>query len=254
MTLLSGLVITYNEERHIRDCLKSLSRICDDIVVLDSESDDRTAEIARDMGAKVIIQPFLGDGPQRSAGLPHCKHPWVFYLDADERLGEDLVSELNSLDLDSRSAEAYECRRKNHINGRWIKVAGQYPDHICRLFNRTKTDFSPLQTHARITTTKLDRLDGHILHYAIESLNDMSERMIRYSDWQSNSMFDEGKRVSKLAPFGHGLGCFIKFYFFRRGFLAGLDGLNISLFNAMGSYLKYAKLIEKYNSNSTHPK
>ncbi|MGI9316311.1 MAG: glycosyltransferase family 2 protein [bacterium] len=249
MSPLSGLVIAYNEEKHIRDCLISLYRVCDDIVVIDSNSEDKTVEIARELGATVVIQPFLGDGPQRSAGLPHCKHPWVFYLDADERLDEDLVTELKTLDFENQSAEAYECRRKNHIDGRWIKVAGQYPDYICRLFDRTKTDFSPLQTHARIITSKLGRLSGHIVHYAIENLNDMSKRMVRYSDWQSQSMFEEGKKVSKFAPIGHGIGCFIKFYLLRRGFMAGLDGLNLSIFNAMGSYLKYAKLLEKQNSS-----
>lgn len=254
MKRLSGLVITLNEEENIHDCLISLFQVCDDVVVVDSNSQDATADIARELGAKVILQPFLGDGPQRSAGLLHCKHPWVVYIDADERLDEELVKELTNLDLEHEQFEAYECRRKNHVNGRWMKVAGQYPDYICRVFNRAKTDFSPLSTHARITTDELGRLDGHILHYAIGNLNDMSTRMIRYSDWQSQSMFEEGKTVSVFAPFVHGLGCFVKFYLIRRGFMAGLDGLNLSIFNAMGSYLKYAKLLEKINSTHRHSK
>ena len=150
MNAISGLVITLNEEDHIRDCLQSLFQVCDDVVVVDSNSQDRTAQYARDTGARVLDQKFLGDGPQRSFGAQHCKHDWVFYIDADERVEGDLVRDIQSLDLDDQNIEAYECRRKNYFNGRWVKVAGQYPDYVCRLYNKTKTDFSPLKTHARI--------------------------------------------------------------------------------------------------------
>ena len=80
MNTISGLVITLNEEDHIRDCLTSLFRVCDDVVVVDSSSEDDTAKIAREMGATVIDQPFLGDGPQRSFGAEHCQQDWVFIL------------------------------------------------------------------------------------------------------------------------------------------------------------------------------
>ena len=249
MTAFSGLVIAFNEEDHIDACVRSLFRVCDDVVVVNSDSIDRTAELAAAGGALVIDQPFLGDGPQRSAGLPHCKHSWVINLDADERLDEDLVEELQRINLDSQH-EAYECRRKNHMGRKWIKVAAQYPDYICRVFDRTRTDFSPVRTHSRIVSNKLGKLNGHILHYSFDDLADMAHRMNLYSDWQSQTLFENGKQVSGLAPAGHGLMSFVKFYLIKRGFMAGLDGLTISIFNAMGSYLKYAKLIEKQEQQS----
>ena len=172
-----------------------------------------------------------------------------FYIDADERVDDDLILELKNINLSQTKFEAFECRRKNHFNRRWMKVAGQYPDYICRLYNKTKTDFSPLQTHARIETKNLSRLQGHLIHYTADDLGDMIGKMNKYSDWQSNTIVQSGKRVSALAPFSHGLMAFIKFYILRFGFMAGLPGLNISILNAMGSYLKYAKAIEKQNEN-----
>ena len=250
MSKLSGLVITYNEEKHIAACLQSLFRVCDDVVVVDSKSTDRTVEIAREQGATVLVQDFLGDGPQRNFGLSHCHNDWVIYIDADERLDQDLVTELNTVPLGEDGVEAYECRRKNFIQDRWIKVAGQYPDYICRVFNKSKTCMSADKTHARITSNKLKQLSSHILHYSFDNYADMIDKLNLYSDWQSQSMFEAGRTVSQLAPFSHALGGFIKFYFLRKGFTAGLDGLTISMLNAMGSYFKYAKLVEKVRSSS----
>lgn len=254
MNTLSGLIITLNEEKHIADCIDSLKRICDDVVVVDSLSDDRTAEIATEHGATVVKQAFLGDGPQRNAGLAYCKHDWVICIDADERLDDDLVNELQGLNPGEGGVEAYEMRRKNFLHDQWIRVAGQYPDYICRLFNKTATRMSEDYTHTRITTQKLGRLSGHFLHYSFDNYANMLDKLNLYSDYQSQTLFERGKKVSRFAPFLHGLYAFIKFYFLRRGFVAGLDGLTLSMLNAMGSYFKYAKLIEKQRSvEQTNP-
>ena len=250
LTPFSGLVITYNEEKHIGACLESLGRVCGDIVVIDSQSQDNTVRIAEEMGATVLVQPFLGDGPQRSFGLPHCNNNWIIYLDADERLDQDFIDEIAQLDAANDSIEAYECRRKNFYNDRWIKVAGQYPDYICRVFDKTKTDFSPDKIHARIETDKLAKLDGHILHYSFNDLSDMIHRLNRYTDWHRDALLEKNKKVSVFSPIGHGFAAFIKFYFLRRGFLAGFDGFNIAMLNALGSYFKYAKVLERQRKNN----
>ena len=249
MSVLSGLIITLNEEKHIADCIDSLLRVCDDVVVVDSMSSDQTVEIARQHGATVLQQAFLGDGPQRNFGLEHCLHEWVIYIDADERVDDDLVEELKTLNLGEGNIEAYECRRKNFLRDRWIRVAGQYPDYICRLFNKTRTRMSEDRAHARIKTNKLGRLSGHLLHYSFENYADMLNKLNLYSDWQSQALLEKGRKVSPFAPFLHGLHAFIKFYLIRRGFVAGLDGFTLSMLNAMGSYFKYAKLIEKQRAS-----
>ncbi|WP_419584943.1 glycosyltransferase family 2 protein [Thiolapillus sp.] len=245
MNKFSGVVITYNGEEYLERCLESLFQVCDDVVVVDSHSDDSTVDIARKLGARVIDHDYLGDGPQRSLGVLHCKHDWIINLDQDEILGSDLIERLPQLDLQNPAVEAYECRRKNHLHGKWIKVAGWYPDYICRIFNKNKTDFSQVKTHARIQTARLRRLNEHILHYSFRDLRDMINRLNLYSDWQAETLFNNGKKVSTFTPVIHGMISFAKHYLVKRGVLAGLDGLSISILNALGSYFKYAKLIEK---------
>ena len=251
MNKLSGLVITYNAEHEIEPCLNSLFKNCDDVVVIDSNSTDQTVAIAEKIGAKVILQDYLGDGPQRSFGLQYCKHDWIINLDQDERLDNDLIAMISGLDLNNEKIDAYECRRKNHLHGKWIKVAGWYPDYICRIFNKTKTDFSVAKIHARIETDRIKRMDGHIIHYSFKDTRDMINRLNDYSSRHAESLYKQGKKVSNYTPVLRGLGSFIKHYFLKRGVLAGLDGLTISTLNALGSYFKYAKLIELYMQKET---
>lgn len=243
---ISGLIITLNEEKNISDCIKSLFLLCDDIVVVDSLSSDNTVKIARELGATVIEEKFLGDGPQRSIGLKYCKHNWVFNLDADERLEEDIINEIQNIDLENSKFDCYECKRKNYLHDKWIKVAGWYPDYVRRLFNKNNTDFLPIKTHTKIESKKFERIDAHIRHYSFDDYQDMINIMNKYSSWQAESYYNENMSISLLSPFAHGIMSFLKHYIIKRGFLAGIDGFNISLLNSLGSYFKYMKLYELY--------
>ena len=167
MTPISGLVITLNEAHNITDCIRSMKRICDDIVVVDSGSTDGTIELAREHGALVIVQkPFLGDGPQRSLGLPHCRHQWVLNLDADERLEDDFVDYVKKTDLDALGVDLVETRRHNLLGGRFTPYAGQYPDYVKRLFNRTQADFKPVVAHSHVEANSSIKVPVHITHYS----------------------------------------------------------------------------------------
>jgi glycosyltransferase involved in cell wall biosynthesis len=244
MDYISGLVITYNEENNIEDCINSLKKVCNEVVIVDSNSIDRTKELAEAMGVIFIQQDFLGDGPQRNHGLPYCSYPWVLNLDADERLDEDAITTIKSLDLANTPFNAFDFRRKNHLHDKWIKYAGWYPDYVRRLFNKNTTDFSPVAVHTKIKTNNIKKLNCNIIHYSFKDLDDMVARLNTYSTWGALQLYKQGKKVSSLAPFSHALFSFIKFYFFKRGFLAGIDGLSISMAKSVSSYLKYAKLIE----------
>lgn len=247
MKAISGLVITYNEEKNIGPCIESLMRVCNEVVVVDSLSSDRTAAIAESMGAKVIAQPFLGDGPQRSAGLPHCTHEWVLNLDADERLDEDMVAAIGALKVEEADCDAYEFRRKNYLGSRWIRYADWYPDYVRRLFNKTRTDFKPVKVHSKIESEKSIKLNAHVIHYTYDSLEQMTAKLNSYSSWSAQELVKRNKKVSSLAPFLHGTFSFVKFYFIKLGFLEGLDGLTICLVKSVASYLKYAKVLEIYD-------
>ena len=183
MTQISGLVITLNEAHNIVDCLRSMKTVCDDIVVVDSGSSDGTVELARQEGATVIVQvPFLGDGPQRSHGLPYCRHAWVLNLDADERLEQDLIDYIRRTDLDSLGVDLVETRRRNYIGQRFTPYAGQYPDYVKRLFNRLKADFTPVTAHTYIQASSFIRINAHIIHYSYRDYPDMVVKC-KYAGW-----------------------------------------------------------------------
>ncbi len=243
---ISGLIITLNEEKNIEACIKSLYLVCDDIVIVDSYSIDNTVEIAEKLGAVVVEQVFLGDGPQRTKGLDYCKHNWVLNLDADERLEGDAVTMINDLDLEISEFDCYEFKRKNYLHGKWIKECGWYPDFIRRLFDKRKTDFLPISTHTKIKSTNLKKLNAHIVHYSFDNYQDMINMVNKYSSWQAKEYFNNNKKVSLFSPFAHGTMSFISHYLLKKGFLAGIDGFNISLIKAFGSYFKYMKLYEYY--------
>jgi len=239
---ISGLVITYNEEKNIRECITSLQKVCEEVVVVDSLSQDKTAQIAEEMGATVIKQSFLGDGPQRNFGLDFCKHNWILNLDADERLDRDAVEAIKSIDLEHTSYEAFELRRKNFYKDRWIKCCGWYPDYIRRLFNKNKTRFSDIAIHTKIETENYKRLNAHIIHYAYNNAGEMIRKIDAYATvFAENSQ----KRATPAKAFARATYAFIKNYIFQRGFLCGYEGLLISVSNANGVFYKYMKLYEK---------
>jgi glycosyltransferase involved in cell wall biosynthesis len=246
MAQISGLIITLNEEANIGACLASMQPVCSEIVVIDSHSTDGTVAIAEAAGAKVYRQPYLGDRPQRSYGLKYCSCDWVLNLDADERLEADAVRCIRDIDLSQSTCAAYALRRKNILHGKWIRVAGWYPDYVRRLFNRRLADFSPVYMHTKITTQRVEKLDGHIVHYSFEGYADMIRTLNSYSDWLSRGIVEKGKPVYALKPFIHGFLSFVKHYVVKRGFTAGMDGFVISSLNAFGSFFKYAKAIEHY--------
>ncbi len=244
MNEISGLVITLNESRNIVDCVRSMKQVCDDVVVVDSGSRDNTVELAEAEGATVIVQaPFLGDGPQRTYGLPHCRHRWVLNLDADERLEDDFVDYVRQTDLDTLGVDLVETRRRNYIGGRFTPFAGQYPDYVKRLFRKDKADFVPVVAHTYIKADSSIRVPVHITHYSYRDYPDMVEKC-KYAGWLANNLAESEKRLYPWQPFLHGTWAFFRHYILKAGFVAGLDGLTLSICKGLGSYLKYAHAIE----------
>ena len=241
---ISGLIITFNEAENIRECIRSLKEVCDDVVVVDSNSADKTQEIAKAEGATVIVQPFLGDGPQRILGLPYCKHEWVLNLDADERLEEDCIRKIQALQLGLDGSDVYELRRHNFIGDQITPYAGQYPDYVARLFNKTTASFSPVKAHTRVRGRKHCYLECHIRHFSYKDYSDLFSRQCKYATWGAEEIVKKGKKVGFLTPFAHGSWSFVRHYFFKRGFLGGNLGLTISIAKATGAYLKYARSAE----------
>ena len=240
---ISATVITLNEEENLAAALESLT-FADEIIVVDSESTDRTVEIARRFTDNVITQKFLGYAAQKNIAAEQASHDWVFNLDADERISPELAREIEALKkADAVSIAAYEMPRKVFYLGRWIRHAGWYPDYKVRLYNRKQAAWQGDYVHESVKTDgQVAKLRGDLLHYTVRSASEHHLRIDGYTTLSAQEAFARGKRASfasiALAP----LATFIKTYIFKLGFLDGIPGLAIAYFAAQYVFLKNLKL------------
>lgn len=243
---ISGLVITYNEENHIANCIDSMLRVCDEVIVIDSNSVDNTVEIAKSKGAKVYMQDFLGDGPQRTFGLQFCKNDWILNLDADESLEEDAYAFIKEGSFFKASPDGYAFRRNNYLGNELVNFSGWYPDRACRFFNKQTAKPENTRVHQKIVGKNIVVTKLHLKHYAWKDLFHIIEKKNQYTTWQAEEMFESGKRAFVFDPPIHGVISLFRCYFLKKGFLHGLDGFTFALIQAFFSYQKYAKLIKLY--------
>ncbi|MBI5074843.1 MAG: glycosyltransferase family 2 protein [Nitrospirae bacterium] len=240
---LSVAIITKNEEKNLPDCLRSVS-FADEIVVVDSRSSDRTVAIATDLGCRVFVEDWKGDGPQKNSAIDKCSHEWVLIVDADERIPEETKAEIRRLLDNDQGADAYSFPRKNYFHGRWIKHCGWWPDRIIRLVKKSKGRYRSITHGIWATSGTLALTHAPIEHFSFGSYSDMLKIMEGRSTDMAKELFDAGRRVNAFTPFLHGATMFIQVYILKRGFLDGLDGFVIAITRAGGSFLKYAKLLE----------
>ena len=244
MFQISGLVITYNEEKNIAKCIESLSLVCDEIIIIDSYSRDKTKEIALSFGAKVVEQSFLGDGQQRIFGLQYCKNEWILNLDADERLDVDSYEFIKSQQYLSLPYDAYNFRRKNHFRDQRIDFAGWYPSYTCRFFNQKTAKPATAKVHQSVVAQNMKRTNLHLIHYGWDSFYQIISKYNQYTNWQAEEYVEQNKRVFSISPILHGAYSFFRCYFLKKGIFNGIDGLTFSLMQAFFSYMKYAKYLK----------
>lgn len=241
---ISGLIITFNEENNIGKCIDAMFKVCDEIVVIDSYSTDKTVEICESKGVKVVLQTFLGDGPQRIEGLKYCTNDWILNLDADEFLDADAFEFIKSGSFFNNDYDAYSFCTKNFFQEKIIDFAGWYPDRKVRFFNKKTASPSIDIVHQKVVYTKLKKLKVHLLHYGSHSFFQVISKKNQYAIWNSQQLFDNGKRVSAFKPILNGTVSFVRCYFFKMGIFNGIDGLTFSLTQGYFSYIKYASLIQ----------
>jgi glycosyltransferase involved in cell wall biosynthesis len=241
---ISGLVITYNEEKYIGKCIDALFKICDEVIVIDSLSTDNTFKIAEEKGAKVISQAFLGDGPQRIFGLSFCKNDWILNLDADEILAEDAVNFILSGQYKKDPYDVYAFSLYNYLGGKLINFAGWYPDKTSRFFNKKTASPSKDRVHQKVAGNNKIHVKVHIHHYAWENWDQLISKKNLYSTWHAQQMYDQGKKINAFKPLLNGVVAFFRCYFFKKGIFNGIDGLTMSLIQSFFTYMKYAKLLK----------
>ncbi len=243
MPTLSAILITRNEEANLEDCLASLDGLATQIVVVDTQSTDRTLVIAQRYGA-LISSPtdWPGFGPQKNRALDLASEDWVLSLDADERLTPELRAEIKGV-LDKPQTDCYAIPRLSWYCGRFMRHSGWTPDYVDRLFKRGSARFSTDLVHERlIPKGPVLRLKNQMLHYSFMNLAQVQEKMERYSTASAQQAFARGKTASPLKAILHGAWSFFRTYILRAGFLDGPQGFSLALANAKGSYLRYIKL------------
>ena len=242
MTRLAAVVITYNAERGIVRCLESLS-FCDEIVVVDSGSEDRTRELAGRFTRKVCLQPWQGYAQQKNYanGLTDCD--WVLSLDADEEVSAQLRSEISEVFRAPIAPAAFSMPRKAFHLGRWILHGTWYPNRQVRLFRKSAGSWIGQEVHERWSTQgEIGRLEGHILHYSYAGVGDQWERARRYSSLMAVRLHREGQRFAFTKLLFAPIRRFLWGFFVKRGFLDGYPGLMISLCEAYTVLLQWHQL------------
>ncbi len=242
---ISATLITFNEEQAIRDALESLFW-ADEIIVVDSESTDRTVEIARQFTDQIIIRPWPGYAAQKTFAAAQASHDWVFNLDADERVSADLARELQNMKQQPEpAASGFEMPRRTFYLGRWIRHSGWYPDYKLRLYNRNRGKWRGEFVHESVEVDgNVEKLNGDILHYTVRNASDHHLRIDRYTTLAAEELRQKGKRARATSIFISPLTTFIRSYIFKLGFLDGLPGLAIAYFAAHYAFLKNLKLWE----------
>lgn len=238
---ISATIITFNEERNVARAIESL-RCCDEILVLDSGSNDRTVEIATKLGARVVEASWHGYAAQKNIAAELAASDWVLSLDADESLSEALEAELWQIKKNGPKFDGYTVPRLAQYLGRWILHSGWYPDRKVRLFNKHKAQWIGEFVHESVTVDgPVGHLKSNLLHFTCSSLSEHVRSINNYTTLAAQELVSRGQN----AGFGRLLfdppWTFLRAYVLNRGFLDGVEGMAIAYMAAFYNFVKYSK-------------
>jgi glycosyltransferase involved in cell wall biosynthesis len=249
MQKISAYILTYNEAEKIEAAVSSVLW-ADEVVVIDSFSVDRTAEIATSLGARVVEVPFNGFGDLRNRAIEACKYDWLFSLDADERCTEEVRDEILKLMAGTPAHDIYRVPRRSYMMGRWIKGSGWYPNfRQPQLFRKGSMRYTLEPVHEGyepLNDKPIGTLENAVWQFPFRNLEEVIKKMNRYSSLGVPKL--AGKRVSMASALGHGIWSFLKHYIVKRGFLDGWAGFVIAFGNFEGTFYRYAKRYEETQS------
>ena len=243
---VSVFILAYNSEDRIERAVKSVLW-ADEVVVVDSYSEDRTPEIAEKLGAKVAQVKFEGFGKLRLAGIEHTTHEWIFSLDSDEECTPEAEKEIRDIINSESPAQAYHTPRRNFFMGKPVRFSGWYPDYRQpQLFQRGKMTYP-----AEELVHEGYRLDGRLGYMKCDiyqepfmTLSEIINKCNRYTSLGAEELAEKGRSGGVFIGLIHGAAHFIQIYFFKLGIFDGSPGFMISICKGLGSFLKYAKLGE----------
>lgn len=245
MSSLAILILTCNEEENIVSVVENAKKCTDEVVIIDSGSTDKTVELAKAHGAKVAFRAWTNDfAAQRNFALKQTEADWILYLDADERLNEELIDEVKRILASGNMDAQYAITRKSVAFGVTFSYGVLYPDCVLRMFPRQEVSWvNKVHEHP---TCKLPerRLSGHIEHHTYRDWHEWEEKLCLYTTIWAEDAYKRGKRISMLGIFFHSVGGFFKMFIVRRGFLDGGIGTYLCCTHFFYTMLKYLKLHE----------
>ena len=249
MASLSALVIARNESANISECIKSMQGLADEIIILDGGSTDNTVEIAESLGARVVKHPeWEGYGKQRQKLQNYAVCDWCLWLDADERLTEELRKEIKDFIEKAGQNEILNISRANHAFGVRIRHCGYFPDRVMRVHFRTYTRYNDSLVHEKLllpADAKTVNSKNSMIHYTYDTYMTMQLKQTKYAaEWAKNRFCKTGRGCLFITPFIKGGFSFIRKYLFQLGILDGRMGFLISASTSSYTFNKYLCLYQ----------
>lgn len=239
MNKITALIITLNEEQHISACIDAVKQICEEVLVIDSLSIDRTKEIAESKGARVVSNAFPGFGAQKNLGTALAANDFILSIDADEIVSAELKASIMAIKQDA-TASAYSFNILNFIGTRAVRSCGLYPDTHVRLYNRRFVKWNERTVHeGLIIKGEVEFLSGDLLHYTYKNINELKEKSTRYAKLGAAVYTNKNAVLLFFKVLFNPPAKFFKTYFIQRGFTDGYLGLHISYYRARETFLKY---------------
>tara|TARA_R110001583_G_scaffold9945_5_gene46336 strand:+ start:13915 stop:14685 length:771 start_codon:yes stop_codon:yes gene_type:complete len=249
---ISAIIITKNEQHNIAACLDSL-RWVDEIIIVDSGSTDQTQEIVQGYGAKFYShKDWQGFGKQKQLAQNYATSKWIIAIDADEVVSPELQSAIQQKIATSNNT-VFKIQRKTWVFGRFLAHSG-WVDKIIRVYPNNLAKYDDALVHEKIITVpdvKIAQLEGDLFHYSYSDIENYLVKSASYGKAWADQRQKRGKKASLTQGFTHALGCFIKMYIVKRGFLDGKQGLLIAVLSAHSTFIKYADLwVRKHDSRA----
>ncbi len=252
---ISTCVITFNEENNIEDCIKSVTAFSDEILIVDSDSTDKTVEIAEKLGVKVVTHKWEGHVKQKQFAVDLATNNWIFSLDADERASEEVINKINQIKNNPEITDRYKAfyvNRRNYYLGKWIKYGGWYPEKRIRFFHKKYAKWGGIDPHDKVIARSNDivgDLYADIIHFPYKNITHHLDTINRYASIAAEENIKKGKKVNFFKLIYKPFFKFIRDYFVKRGFLLGKTGFIHAVMGSISVFMKYLKTYEKQWKN-----
>lgn len=263
--MISIAITTYNEEANIKQCLQSIKDVADEIIVVDGSSTDKTRDLAKDLGARIIKTTNKKNFHiNKQMAIDACKGDLILQLDADEVVDKDLSKFIEKIATKTPEKEskdklkpvAWYIKRKNYFMGRVLKKGGQYPDSVIRLFYKGKAELPLKDVHEQMRVTGETAVaEGHLLHYSNPSFKNYLRKFNTYTRFKAQQLKDDKLQINFFNSINYLLFkpmiTFLSIYFRHKGFMDGFPGFIFALFSGFHHCIAYLKLWELYEKNKS---